>query len=82
MQEIKIPINLQQKSKPRKPRKKVEPKNFYLCFKHSTSQENFSMICFVNKEIALENKVLWEKKGKVCVLVSIEEMNEFILSKK
>lgn len=66
----------------KKAKKKVEPKNFYLCLKHTPLQENFSMICFENKDIAIENKSIWEKKNKVCILVSVEEMNEFILSKK
>ena len=40
------------------------------------------MILFSSKDIAAENKTLWEKKNKVCILVSTDEMNEFILSKK
>jgi len=66
----------------KKAKKKIEPKNFYLCLKHSPLQENFALLCFASKEIALENKSIWDKKNKVCILVSVEEMNEFILSKK
>ncbi len=83
VQEIKTVINLVQKPKPKKRVKKVcEPKNFYLCLKHSPLQENFALLCFASKEIALENKSIWDKKNKVCILVSTDEMNEFILSKK
>lgn len=67
---------------PKKAKKKVEPKNYYLFLKHTPTQENFSMILFSSKDIALENKSIWDKKNKVCILVSVEEMNEFILSKK
>lgn len=63
-------------------KKVVEPKNYYLFLKHTPTQENFSMILFSSKEIALENKKIWETKNKVCILVSVDEMNEFILSKK
>ena len=66
----------------KKVKKVVEPKNFYLCLKHTPLQENFALLCFASKEIALENKSIWEKKNKVCILVSTDEMNEFILSKK
>ena len=84
VQEIKTVINLQQKPKPKKKviKKVIEPKNYYLFLKHSATQENFSMLCFANKDIAIENKAIWDKKNKVCILISVEEMNEFILSKK
>ena len=81
MQEIKTVINLQQKPKARKPRKKVEPKNFYLFYKNSINQLDFGMIRFNEKEQAVETAKAWEKK-KLCILVSVEELNEFILSKK
>lgn len=83
VQEIKTVINLVQKPRVKKRVKKVvEPKNFYLCLKHTPLQENFALLCFASKEIALENKSIWDKKNKVCILVSTDEMNEFILSKK
>lgn len=72
-----------QKPKPKKRVKKVyEPKNHYLCYKLTSTQENFHILCFSNKEQAELTKSIWDKKNKVCILVSTDEMNEFILSKK
>ena len=61
--------------------KVVEPKNYYLFFKNSINQSDFGMIRFNAKEQAEETAKAWEKK-KLCILISVEELNEFILSKK
>ena len=81
-QEIKTVINLEQKPRVKKRVKKVvEPKNYYLFFKNSENQPDFSMIRFNQKEQAEETAKTWEKK-KLCILISVDELNEFILSKK
>lgn len=61
--------------------KVIEPKNYYLFFKNSINQPDFGMIRFNQKEQAVETAKTWEKK-KLCILISVEELNEFILSKK
>lgn len=82
-QEIKTVIDLQQKPKQKKKVKKVvEPKNYYLCYKHNSTQDTFNILCFSTKEQAEITKETWDKKSKICILVSVEQMNEFILSKK
>lgn len=81
VQEIKTVINLVQKPRVKKRKKVVEPKNYYLFFKNSINQPDFGMVRFNAKEQAVETAKAWEKK-KLCILISVEELNEFILSKK
>lgn len=83
-QEIKTVINLVQKPKQKKKVKKVvEAKNYYLCYKLTSTQENFHILAFSTKEQAEITKKTWDKnKNRLCILVSTNDMNEFILSKK